>query len=597
MRCSIILGFLLLGCISEFAFALKLKGSNIEDKSGNVVKIKGFNWFGFNNGQTMVDGLWSNNPLSGDFATVVRRQKLLGFNGVRLPFSFKDLDKSPRSFVIQNCSPPSDQAVAESVTPPGSSTAGAAPDLPNPPSYSGNACNGYLPNTSTRDRFIWVAKFFAKNGFYVMVDNHLREDQTALEDVDGWSQKWADLVKDLSKDSDLKDNLIVDLLNEPDNYGIKWSRLGDMYLKAMDAIEAKSPGTIFAIEGTGQSGLQVNWGDGFATERIESLGLSDPRQFFNSLLSKPYRNRVILSPHVYPPSVTFNYNAVTGDALYDRLSTSFGSKMTQGYCDGSNCQKFPVAIGEFGSKFVEQTDLTSMKDLARYLNNRGSAKDGKHNPIHNWFYWSWNANSGDTGGIVDDSWVSIQWNKIDYLTSIGLEPWSSRNAEPSPPSPTPSSPVPSPSPPPSSPVPSPSPPPPSPVPNPSPPPPSPSQSPSPPVIDGDTECSVRIDIGNIWRDGSGYAGSFNVFIKNLSPENQIQTPWTLQLSGPSYSKVLQAWNWDVTLDNNILTGTGSLNWLTIRPNSEVNVGFLISGPTQSLRPTSAILNGVACSIV
>eukprot|EP00889_Picochlorum_renovo_P003735 jgi/Picre1/30765/NNA_006126.t1 len=352
----------------------------------------------------MVDGLWSNDPVSGDFATVVRRQKLLGFNGVRLPFSFKDLDKSPRSFGVP--------------------VPGAAPDLPNPPNYSRNVCNGYLPNTSTRDRFIWVAKFFAKNGFYVMVDNHLREDQTALEDVDGWSQKWADLVRDLSKDSDLKDKLIVDLLNEPDNYGIVWSRLGDMYLTAMDAIEAKSPGTVFAIEGTGQSGLQVNWGDGFATERIESLGLSDPRQFFNSLLSKPYKNRVILSPHVYPPSVTYNYNAVTGDALYDRLSTSFGTKMTQGYCDGSRCQKFPVAIGEFGSKFAQQIDLTSMKDFARYLNNLGSADDGRHNPIDNWFYWSWNANSGDTGGLVDDSWVSTQWNKIDYLTTIGLEPWS-----------------------------------------------------------------------------------------------------------------------------------------------------------------------------
>ncbi|KAI8101510.1 hypothetical protein M9435_001616 [Picochlorum sp. BPE23] len=444
MRRSIILGFLLLGYISGFSSAVRLEGSNIVNTNGNVVKIKGFNWFGFNNGQTMVDGLWSNDPVSGDFATVVRRQKLLGFNGVRLPFSFKDLEKTPRSFVIQNCSPPSDQAVAESVTPPGSSS----------------------------------------------------PDQTALEDVDGWSQKWADLVRDLSKDSDLKDKLIVDLLNEPDNYGLQWSRLGDMYLTAMDAIEAKSPGTIFAIEGTGQSGLQVNWGDGFATERIESLGLSDPRQFFNSLLSKPYKNRVILSPHVYPPSVTYNYNAVTGDALYDRLSTSFGTKMTQGYCDGSRCQKFPVAIGEFGSKFAQQIDLTSMKDFARYLNNLGSADDGRHNPIDNWFYWSWNANSGDTGGLVDDSWVSTQWNKIDYLTTIGLEPWSSRDTGPS--SPFPPSPTPSPSPPP----------PPSPSPSPSPPP-SPTPSPSPPVI-GDTECSVRIDIGNIWQDGAGYTGSINL---------------------------------------------------------------------------------------
>lgn len=29
---------------------------------------------------------------------------------------------------------------------------------------------------------------------------------------------------------------------------------------------------------------------------------------------------------------------------------------------------------------------------------------------------SWNANSGDTGGLVDDSWLTVQWPKIDFLT-------------------------------------------------------------------------------------------------------------------------------------------------------------------------------------
>ena len=28
----------------------------------------------------------------------------------------------------------------------------------------------------------------------------------------------------------------------------------------------------------------------------------------------------------------------------------------------------------------------------------------------------WNANSGDTGGLVDDSWLTIQWPKVDFLT-------------------------------------------------------------------------------------------------------------------------------------------------------------------------------------
>jgi hypothetical protein len=61
--------------------------------------MQGINWFGFNNGQTMVDGLWAGyqNASLGDFPTVLKRIKLLGFNGLRLPFTFTDLDKAPTS--------------------------------------------------------------------------------------------------------------------------------------------------------------------------------------------------------------------------------------------------------------------------------------------------------------------------------------------------------------------------------------------------------------------------------------------------------------------------------------------------------------------
>jgi len=46
------------------------------------------------NGKTMVDGLDAGNStwVAADFATVVYRLKLLGFNAVRLPFSFSDLE-------------------------------------------------------------------------------------------------------------------------------------------------------------------------------------------------------------------------------------------------------------------------------------------------------------------------------------------------------------------------------------------------------------------------------------------------------------------------------------------------------------------------
>ncbi len=42
----------------------------------------------------------------------------------------------------------------------------------------------------------------------------------------------------------------------------------------------------------------------------------------------------------------------------------------------------------------------SLFSIRAYYLNQGGGNDGLHAPINNWFYWSWNANSGDTGGIV-----------------------------------------------------------------------------------------------------------------------------------------------------------------------------------------------------
>jgi hypothetical protein len=36
----------------------------------------------------------------------------------------------------------------------------------------------------------------------------------------------------------------------------------------------------------------------------------------------------------------------------------------------------------------------------------------------------YNANSGDTGGLVDDSWMNLEWVKLRYLRDqLGLTPW------------------------------------------------------------------------------------------------------------------------------------------------------------------------------
>lgn len=133
----------------------------------------------------MLDGLWGQDAMSKDFATVVWRLQLLGFNAVRLPFSFQDLHQlAPRDWSGQwTC--PSETDMLKGAIPLNRNQPHSLPlpPLPSPPMRKqSNSCNDYLPNSSTYDRYCWVVHFFASNCFYVLVDNHLREDQTALQD-------------------------------------------------------------------------------------------------------------------------------------------------------------------------------------------------------------------------------------------------------------------------------------------------------------------------------------------------------------------------------------------------------------------------------
>ena len=138
---------------------------------------------------------------------------------------------------------------------------------------------------------------------------------------------------------------------------------------------------------------------------------------------------MVLGPHVYGPSVTGVHTRISGSDLWDRLTVSFGSKTTTGYCY-NGCKRFPVVIGEYGSSFKNQGDLQLHTDLAAYMHNQGSAASG-HTNINSWIFWAWNPSSSDTGGIVASNWLDIQWNKIDKLVGsnpsatdgFNLKPW------------------------------------------------------------------------------------------------------------------------------------------------------------------------------
>ena len=61
---------------------------------------------------------------------------------------------------------------------------------------------------------------------------------------------------------------------------------------------------LFALQGAAQQTIVGTcWGDGFATDPAAvAAGVSNPRQFFELLMAKPYHGQVAISPHVYGPA-------------------------------------------------------------------------------------------------------------------------------------------------------------------------------------------------------------------------------------------------------------------------------------------------------
>ncbi|BDA41280.1 probable major extracellular endoglucanase at C-terminar half [Coccomyxa sp. Obi] len=400
--------------------------------TGETLAIKGINWFGFETGSTAVDGLWEGpNAITQNFDSIAWRIKLLGFNTIRLPFSFQVLfNMAPQSYTAA-CSATTVDAVKQSVTPPGITTpAGLNPPLLTTPGDALGAsgvCNADLPNTSAYARFLYVVRFFAANGFYVLIDNHLSFDNTAVSNTAQWLTWYKQLMTDIVQLPSTRNRVMIDIMNEPDVLGLRWKGttpdMTSLYFAAMDALYPISPTTLFFVEGGGQLPYAMCWGDGFVTDPaiIAEYGLSDPSDFFTTLLTKPYLNNVVISPHYYPPSISTAKTGVSGNALWERMQNSFGY-LTSG--QGYQGHVFPVVIGETGSMYISQADVLFLSDMAKYMKNDPAVAAYPHATLEHLIWWAWNPNSGDTGGLVQDDWLTVIWNKVDYMMSaVGLQPW------------------------------------------------------------------------------------------------------------------------------------------------------------------------------
>lgn len=389
--------------------AATTKDGVIYGVDGQPLQLHGVNWFGFETGSTFVDGLYAGTTqLTNDFATVVYRFQLLGFNAVRLPFSFQDFMKTPVD-IVRSCMPTSDDIISSSTSPPGTSPPPLPPPVTSPSARTPGVCNDYVDSSSTMARLVWVTQYLARSGFYVILDNQFNFDTTAVDNTPGWVEAWQQLATAVVADPAVAPYVIFDVLNEPDSGQLDWSTAGSLYLQGLDAIAASTSNqNLMLVQGLGQSGLGLAWGEGYATDpTVLSTcgGCSNPSSFFDQLLTRPYLNQVVTSVHVYPPSISKNTATYQGSALYAQLSGAWGYLNSEGY----NGHKFAIMIGETGSDLASALDLSFYPSLLNYINYAGDATDGLHSAVTCWNWWAWNANSGDTKGVVEDDWTTIRW--------------------------------------------------------------------------------------------------------------------------------------------------------------------------------------------
>jgi len=353
---------------------LHTAGNQIVDSQGKTVAISGVNWFGMESTTQAPHGLWSRG-----YKDMINQMVSLGFNTIRLPYSSELLHTSA---------------------------------APNGIDFSKNADLQGLSGLQVMDTIIAYA---GQQGMRVILDHHrsgagagtsdngLWYDSTYSEDA--WVADWVTLA------NRYKNNPTVigfDLHNEPHSgsWGgggaTDWARAAE---RAGNAALAVNPKLLMFVEGVESYQGQNYWWGG------NLMGVKNRPIVFN------VANQLVYSPHDYPNSVfpqTWFQTADFGAGLPAIFRKAWGFIYEQNIA--------PVYIGEFGTKLVDPKDAIWLEAITSYISGDLDNNGTKDIPIGNqdisWTFWSWNPNSGDTGGILADDWTTVNQNKMAYLTPI-----------------------------------------------------------------------------------------------------------------------------------------------------------------------------------
>lgn len=506
---------------------LSTQGSTIVTASGAPFTIKATAWFGMETSNCAPHGLWSI-ALDDGLSAIAG----MGFNTIRLPFSNECLAAKASN------------------------------------SINGAVNPGLVSLTPLQLMDTVIARAKA-HGLSVILDRH-RPDSAAQSEL--WytgqysEQRWIDDWKMLAARYKNESAVIgVDLHNEPHG-GACWN-CGDpardwraAATRAGNAVLGVNPRLLIIIEGVERQndGSNTWWGGGLKDAGAAPVTLA-------------VKNRVVYSPHDYPASV-FAQPWFSASGYPANLEAVWDANW--GYLVRKNIA--PVLLGEFGTKLETPSDRAWLDALVAYLAKTKIS----------YAYWSFNPNSGDTGGLVADDWRTPQKAKLAALAPI-LTPVAAPAPQPAP---IPSTPAPKTTPRPSltptpTPTPTATPKPPTPSPKPSVSvPPSPAPTPKP---GAGTAPGASAGITATWVPqstwGEGYVAELTVTATGPV------TKWSVSFDAAGTTAVSNAWGMKCSVAAGRVTCTGADWAATLAPGQTVRVG-LQAAATRAPSPAKLTLS-------
>ncbi|WP_328557859.1 cellulase family glycosylhydrolase [Streptomyces sp. NBC_00358] len=341
-------------------------GRQILDAQNQPVRMAGINWFGFETANYVTHGLWSR-----DYKSMIDQMKTLGYNTIRLPYS-DDIFKGTQ---------------------------------PNGITYA-NGLNADLQGLDSLHVMDKIVDYAGSIGLKVVLDRH-RPDSSAQSAL--W---YTSAVPETTWISDLKALVAryngntavigIDLHNEPHDpacwgcgdTSIDWRLAAE---RGGNAVLSVNPSLLIFVEGVQTVNGQSDWwGGNLAGVATAPVRLS-------------VANRVVYSAHDYATSVA--QQPWFSDPSFPSNMPAIWDK-NWGYIFKQNIA--PVWLGEFGTTLQSTVDQKWLAALVDYL--RPTATYGGDS--FNWTFWSWNPNSGDTGGILKDDWQTVDTVKDGYLATI-----------------------------------------------------------------------------------------------------------------------------------------------------------------------------------